>query len=475
MRRIYQYYLFMLLIHLIVKESNPVVTGRSTLVLNILESDEHKTSKYGTDLSTTPVGGGSFTLDTPHSTRSRRKLVDTFQPSENATYPPSQSPTILPPASPSPTITVIEKWYIHKTGPTIEEPISSDIILISLPFKSSNKHRGAQVFSQDCMTPFNDDAYFDVDTTTPISNQQDDLIEFNTTLRMNVAQLSATGYWKPFTDGGKGGSVEICVETYLSFPDMLDIGIERKVAYVQHKLNIFVLFSSKFDVKRTKINKEEVTHEVTRIDYTDLITAYECHENDLYQPAMGIIYNPGDEIMVCVTTVNESSDIIKVEEYVNIKASQAGVSDYNFMRNSVSNPDITSFECCDGPTAAARRVCFAKIRALARFFSGKDPPDLTITGSVFVTREERRLRNRNLRAGISAPKKTNEEDPLAPSDLHVEEHVDGEFQVKISLRPHITSPSHVADTPERVLEGSEIILVLMIVFIFVYYVLRLEK
>ena len=138
--------------------------------------------------------------------------------------------------------------------------------------------------------------------------------------------------------------------------------------------------------------------------------------------------------MKCVGIVVQA-----VAEFVDLVVAQVGLSsNYNFIKNTLYNPDITSVECLEGSSASERRVCLAKIRALARFFEGAAPKPLTISGSVYVIRDGRRVR-RNLRMGLPAPEKIKEEEDhnalavAAGRRDEEEEEGSGDFEVIVSL------------------------------------------
>ena len=137
----------------------------------------------------------------------------------------------------------------------------------------------------------------------------------------------------------------------------------------------------------------------------------------------------------CVTEKDESSGIVQVEEFSTLKVSQDGNTDYNFIKNSMYNPEITTPVCSSGTDANDRSVCIATIIALPRFFDAKDPADLTITGSVFVVRDSGRVR-RNLRMALPAPEKESEDNVLAVASRRAQTE-DGEgggdFEVIVAL------------------------------------------
>ena len=82
------------------------------------------------------------------------------------------------------------------------------------------------------------------------------------------------------------------------------------------------------------------------------------------------------------------------------------------------------------------RVCIAKFHALARFFKGASPKDLTTSGNIYAICDGRRVCCK-LRMGLPTPEKINEE---ADTALIVFDHRDeedkegsGDFKVIVSL------------------------------------------
>ena len=332
--------------------------------------------------------------------------------------PPSLAPTMTPPG--------LNSWDITSTGNATEETTSKDTILIRLPFNSTNRKIGALGFEKDCITAFNttDYPYFITDTTTPSSTHPDGYIQFNTTLEMNVTSINSTKYWNTFTDGTRGGWVEACIETFLTFEDNIDLGNDdspEKVVFRNTVLNISVSLSATYEVDAIDVEREGVASEIVSTDYSKFITAYECDETDLYARKT-TTYNQGDEITICVR--DDSTDIVQVEEFVDLVVAQSNVSSYNYINNRIRNPDITTPVCVDGSTASTRRVCYAKIRALARFFGSENPDDLTISGSVYVTRDGRRL-IRNLHNDLPVPENNNNQDGIDASGCRVQEGENG--------------------------------------------------
>ena len=100
---------------------------------------------------------------------------------------------------------------------------------------------------------------------------------------------------------------------------------------------------------------------------------------------------------------------------------------------SLYNPDLTTISCVDA-AKAGRRACYVKVRALARSFQAEEPESLSITGSVNVVRDGRRVR-RNLRMAVPAPDDKVEEDAAVPGDRRAEEAEEGSgaFELVVSL------------------------------------------
>jgi len=157
---------------------------------------------------------------------------------------------------------------------------------------------------------------------------------------------------------------------------------------------------------------------------------YECDESYPYIKKTGTTYNQGDKITICVS--DDSSNIVEVEEFLDLVVAQEDNTDYNFILNGELNPEITTPVCVDSNTSS-RRVCYATIRALPLFFSTENPSDLIIRGSVYVRRDGRRVR-RILRSALPTTEKNTEEEALYGSSRRVQEDPgSGEFEVKVGL------------------------------------------
>ena len=305
------------------------------------------------------------------------------------------------------------------------------------------------MFKNDCTTPFESAEYFSVAASEPTSSQPDGFVQFNTTLEVNVTAVNGTTVWNAFTDGTRGGWVEACVETALIFEDSMNLGnaaTQEKITFKNNILNISVSLSLSFEVDNIEeviVVREEAENESVDSDYSQFITAYECDEANLYAPKTSSAYNQGDEIIVCVT--DDSPDVVQVGEFLDLTVHQSGNTQYNFINNGVWNPAITTVECVDGVTSSDRRVCYAKIRILARFFSSGTPSDLFITGLVFVNRDGRRIM-RKLRS--------NKND-LDGSSRRVEKNnAKGEFELTIALEntnDSATSSGILESTPMRLM------------------------
>ena len=354
---------------------------------------------------------------------------------------PSQTPSVLPTS----TLPGLGSWYISNNGDITEEATSKDIITIKLPFNSTNRDIGAVALQKNCTTEFPQSGnYFVASTTPPTSSQPDGYVQFNTTLEVNITALNGTSHWNEYTDGTRGGWVEMCVETFLSFNDLVDLGNDDsnpKIIFKNNVLNISLSLTADYEIDNVNVERENATEANVDADYSDFITAYECTETDLYSVASKT-YTQGEEITICVR--DTGTDFVQVEEFVNLVVSQEETSEYNFILNRLYNPEVTTVTCTDNDSTATsdRRVCYAKIRALAQFFSIGTPPDLTISGSVDVRRDGRRVR-RILRNVLPTPEKNNEEDAYYASSRRLQENGgSGGFEVNIGLTPGHDSASN---------------------------------
>jgi len=150
---------------------------------------------------------------------------------------------------------------------------------------------------------------------------------------------------------------------------------KTKVNFKNDILNISVPLIANYEVGEVRVGREDATKEDVNTDYSDFIIAYECDESYPYIKKTGTTYNQGDKITICVS--DESSNIVEVKKFLDLVVAQEDKSDYNFIQNgrwnSRRNSDITAPVCVDSNTSK-HRVCYAKIRALARFFSTENRP-----------------------------------------------------------------------------------------------------
>jgi len=351
----------------------------------------------------------------------------------------SMATSSTPTLAPSTTAAEESEFYINNTGIPTANIISSDEIKIFLPFNTSNRHYGADVFLKDCLTSFDSASYFLVGVTDLTSNAPDGFIQFNTTLTVNITALNGTSHWNTFTDGTRGGWAEACVETYLEVEDthasvLVNDDSYLKTNFKNHVLNISVSLTSDFDFTpdNSHIKIEEIPRRYMITDDSEFITAYVCEADTPYVENVERTYNQGEEITICVS--DNDSGIVQVENFVDLKVSQdGGNSNYNYIKDSLWNRDITTPRACIDGTTKARRVCYAKIRALPHFFENEDPADLIISGSVLVVRDGREVR-RNLHIALPTPE---ENKTLAVSSRRVQAEGEkgiGHFEVKVSLR-----------------------------------------
>ena len=182
------------------------------------------------------------------------------------------------------------------------------------------------------------------------------------------------------------------------------------------------------------MERKEVDTENVETDYSEFINAFLCNPADQKKINAPEPYNQGEEITICAEDKG-SLDLVQVEEFNNLLVSQDGNTPYNFVKNTLHNPEITTLTCVKNGSRKGRRVCYAKFVALPRFFAEAEPNDLTISGSVFVVRDGARVR-RSLRMALPAPKENNAEHALAVSGRRAQaegEEGSGDFEVFASL------------------------------------------
>ena len=351
-----------------------------------------------------------------------------------------------PSPTPAPSITHAKpgEWYIENIGDATQTPKPNGIIHISLPFNASNRVVESEVLMENCTTPFvNSDSFFNVSTTTPISEKADGFIKFNTTLDMNITALNGTEYWKPFADGSRGGYVEICVETCLMFSDAILNNDPEAVNSVNNILNISVSLDVDFSIDTINVEREVATSETVESDYTEFINAYVCDASDPATPSTSPDpYNQGDKLAICVTTDNTGGNIVQVDGFEELKVTQDGSDDYNFVKNKLFNPEITNIVCnSDLPDG---RVCSAEIILLSRFFSENQPSDLSIEGSVYLMFNNGRVRERrNLLVNLPSSQKNKDDSIARVSSRHTEEDEEkqGSFSLQVGLSPQSSDQS----------------------------------
>jgi hypothetical protein len=119
---------------------------------------------------------------------------------EHPTPAPTPGPTTFSTNTPTITLAETSDWSIFSDGDVTEESLTSDIIQISLPFNTINRDYDAEVFTNDCLTPFHNSA-FNVSTSDRISVEPDGFVQFNSTLTMNITSINGTVYWNKLTVG----------------------------------------------------------------------------------------------------------------------------------------------------------------------------------------------------------------------------------------------------------------------------------
>eukprot|EP00586_Coscinodiscus_wailesii_P022497 CAMPEP_0172518400 /NCGR_PEP_ID=MMETSP1066-20121228/290800_1 /TAXON_ID=671091 /ORGANISM="Coscinodiscus wailesii, Strain CCMP2513" /LENGTH=692 /DNA_ID=CAMNT_0013300785 /DNA_START=47 /DNA_END=2125 /DNA_ORIENTATION=+ len=344
---------------------------------------------------------------------------------------------------PTPTPTDTGEWYINNIDSVTEEITTKHTVMLYVPFNTSDRAIETKVFKSDCITRFDEsENLFDADKTEKISSKPDGFVQFNSTLEVNITALNKTNYWNAFIDGTRGGWVQVCLETALVYekpddiPDLGNGNTNEKITFKSNIFNVSVTLTSDFTVNNVNVKREQATKENISTDYSKFIDAYQCNEDSL-NTEVTKTYNQGDEIMICVK--DTSNGIVQVEEFFDLQVVQDNLTPYNYIKKSLWNPAITAPGCVDNGNGN-RRVCYAKVLALARFFAKSDnPPDLTFTGSVFVVRDGRRVR-RNLHMALQAPEEEEKnkggDDIVVSGNRRAQDdggEGSGDFEVSVSL------------------------------------------
>ena len=192
---------------------------------------------------------------------------------------------------------------------------------------------------------------------------------------MNITALNNTGYWKPFTDGSRGASVQARVETFLKLVNPYGINSEEEVKFENNVLNISVSLGADFSMSDAKIQREAAKIENIITEYSDLTKAYECEEDDLYSDIrlpVGTaqqIYRQGHEIIICIA--DESNVIVQVAGLNNLKVSQYGTLPYSYKTDTAYNSEIATPVGQEGTISSGEQhgVCYLKFVLLACFSS----------------------------------------------------------------------------------------------------------
>jgi len=288
----------------------------------------------------------------------------------------------------TPTFTTANKgdWFIGNKGQITASPISSDVVQITLPMNTSNKEYGATLWRGDCITPYRTDKkYASADVSPFPISLGNGFIGFDSIVNLNITALNEGSYLNPFTEGGsKGVWTEVCVETYLYFLDVGNGGAIEKVNFLNNVLNVSIALNADFTVDNVNVEREDATEDDVILDYSDKIIAYQCNKNAPLVPLSAPpTYTQGDELSICVK--DDGTGIVKVEDILELKATQLGTTPYNYVYNDGQfNTKITSVDCFPGTTRSNPDVCVITMNLLAKFFPIFNPSPLDFVGKAQV-------------------------------------------------------------------------------------------
>jgi len=270
-------------------------------------------------------------------------------------------------------------WFLNSTGPAEAEAVSGEVIDVTIPFNASSREILAYVLDENCTNPFDSEALdpnnmYQFEIYEFFSNPQH-FIQYNMTTGFDITKIrdAENSIW----DGSNtSGTFKYCLRQ-----DMV-LALDGKyeiVNFLENVVTVTVNLDASFEIENVKATRDEATKEEVKVDYSDYVTAYECVNGDLEEPAANQEYSQGDDLKICVTSVD--SDIVTVEKIKSLKLSQEGDNagaPFDYIANGSVESDELAATNCD-PTS---KVCWADMQLLGRYFAVENPGSLTATGSV---------------------------------------------------------------------------------------------
>jgi hypothetical protein len=317
------------------------------------------------------------------------------------------SSTSSPTSSPSFTPAKSRSWNITRFG-TIKQisAASNDMMRLQIPYNTSNRDYGAEVYTSDCVTPFstvNGSAPFQVNPSSSHS-LGDGFIYFNVIMDMNTTAIEQTNHWNLHSDGTNGGWAVACVEVYLSLPEGDQVVnkhqlITASVSYeggLQGHVDDDDIIQDGGDggdgfpdvvkyggVSANTTNGKKIIYKEITTDYETFVEAYQCSRGDLFTPIptnQQISFTQGEVLTICATSNN--NDIVNVNGFEDLHISQSNSDDmYSYIVNGDYDSEIISTGC-ESSASNDGIVCYAEILLLSRFFREEFPLPLTVSGVV---------------------------------------------------------------------------------------------
>ena len=306
----------------------------------------------------------------------------TTPPTASPTNPPTAPPTKAPTSSPTATPASEGSFEIHSTGNVTGTATSGTTIELLAPYNASNREHKTTVLTPDCITPFPEVVAeaFTVTNTEPMS-LGDGFIAYNSTIAVDISKVNETTWWTALSGGALGGVLDVCLESaiYLSLSGELE-----KMNFVNTNLTLTVEMDANFEVTTIDAERKDATQENLDVDYSDYVTAYQCVESDLVNKATNQEYSQGDELKICVKSLNPA--IVEVESIKSLTLSQEDApsgNDFDYITDGLPVDDEIAATDCD--TNISPNVCHADMQLLGRYFAVESPGDLTASGSVELT------------------------------------------------------------------------------------------
>jgi hypothetical protein len=329
-----------------------------------------------------------------------------------------------PTNAPTFTEAIMMSWELHNDGDPVGNTISFDEVQVIIPFNATNRVFGSNVFTSDCTSAFEGGASsaFNVTLSQPRS-LGGGFIEFNITIGMEISKINETEYWTESNETLGGGSVDICVETYIALP-LDDV---EMMNFIHNEIGISVEMDANFDVSEISVVQKEIEAKELAVDYSQYVEAYQCDPDYPDTPLPEELipnYTQGDVLTLCIR--GTESGVVEVTGVLSLTISQEGTDNFLYIDDGEpTNIEIVSQICDQGTTD----VCVCEMRLLGRFFSSNVLQPLFVTGDVILEFSSSRRILKD-----SSPTTMHDTETLIIGNRHMEEEPkSGGFDLKVKV------------------------------------------